>query len=352
VTTSSQARRRGALAAELMSAAVLGRAPRPIAPEELAGISRILLRSGAAPMAWWALRGSPLDGDETVEEFRDSYRLELLRAELAEGELAGLFEALHAGGLDPVLGKGWAVSRFYPSPGLRPYGDFDLYVPPDDFRRLNASLSAQKTTRRFEVDAHRGWSYLDDRDPADLLLRTRQLPLRSTVVRVFGMEDQLRLACLHACAEGLIRPTWLCDVAFLTSAAGADFDWDYFSRGSPRRTEWCFATIGLASDLLGIDITDVPGMERRRPLPRWFGRSVLEAWGREPRPRGVRTPMENVRRTPRAMVEALLARWPEPIEATVGVGGRIHGAPRFPYKVADGAMRLMRHVRAAWRRHR
>ena len=335
-----------------MSAAVLGRAPRPVAPAELAGIGTILLRSGAAPLAWWALRGSSLDGDETIAGFRDSYRLELLRAELAEGELASLFEAFRADGLDPVLGKGWAVSRFYPSPGLRTYSDFDLYVTPGDFPRLNAILSKRNAPQRFEVDAHRGWSYLDDRDPAELLARTRQLPLRSSAVRVFGTEDQLRLACLHACAEGLIRPAWLCDVAFLTAAAAVDFDWDYFARGSPRRTEWCFATIDLARDLLGIDVSHVPGRERRRPLPRWFGRSVLESWGKEPRPRGVRTPMENVRRTPRAIIEALLARWPHPIEATVGVGGRIHGAPRFPYKVADGAMRMMRHIRAAWDRHR
>jgi hypothetical protein len=335
-----------------MSAAVLGRKPRPMAAEELAGIGPILLRSGAAPLAWWALRGTSLEADETVARFRDGHRLELLRAEIAEDELAGLFESFLAEGLDPVLGKGWAVSQFYPARGLRTYCDFDLYLPEDHFPRLQSVLAKRSAPHRFEVDPHRGWSYLDDRDPAALFARTRRIPLRSTFVRVLGPEDLLRLACLHACAEGLIRPAWLCDVAFLTAAATDGFDWAYFAGGSPLRTEWCFATIDLARDLFGIEVAHVPGTERRKSLPRWFARSVLEAWGNEPRPRGARTPMGNVRRSPRALIEALVARWPHPIEATIGAGGRIDGAPRFPYKIADGVLRTLTHLRTSWKRHR
>jgi len=29
-------------------------------------------------------------------------------------------------GVEPILGKGWAIARLYPERGMRPYGDIDL----------------------------------------------------------------------------------------------------------------------------------------------------------------------------------------------------------------------------------
>lgn len=336
--------RRGSLMAELLSAAVHGRMPDSIGAPDLSDLLPVLLRLGTGPLAWWALRKSTLTDDPSASLLRDGYRVEAIRAAIADAELMNLFADATAAGLSPILGKGWSVARSYPCVGLRSYCDFDLYVPRRDHSRLTEFLSRRPPAGTFAVDAHSGLSYLDDRNVDDVFERSIQIPLGSAVVRVFGAEDQLRLSCLHALAEGLNRPVWLCDIAFLISTAADDFDWSYFSAGSSRRADWCIAAIGLARDLLGVDLSRLPVGLQRRSLPRWFARSVLTVWGRGPSPRGSRTPMDRIERTPSTLLRALLDRWPHPVEATVGVGGRINALPRLPYQIGEAARRTVRYL--------
>jgi hypothetical protein len=240
------------------------------------------------------------------------------------------------GHFDAIVGKGWAVARVYPARGLRPFGDFDLYVRPRDHDRLRALLARRRRSTQVRVDAHRGLSYLDDRDIETVFERSVRAPLGSAVVCTFGAEDQLRLSCLHALAEGLIRPVWLCDVALLAAAAPAGFDWEYFA-GPGRRGEWCRAAVALAHELLESGVSSVPPGAAAESLPGWLRRSVLATWGSGMRSKGLRTPISRVGRRPAAVVRALVERWPLPIEATVGVGGRINAAPRLSYKLAEAA---------------
>jgi hypothetical protein len=339
--SSARVRRRGDLVATLLSAAVCRRVPDSIAARDLADVLPVLLRFGTGPLAWWALCNSSLAEDPSTIVLRDSYRLGAIRAALADAELERLFAHVTSAGLSPILGKGWSVSRSYPSAGLRSYCDFDLYVPRRDYPRLVEVLARREAGGTFAVDAHDGLSYLDDRDVDAVFARSVQIPLGSAIVRAFGAEDRLRLSCLHALAEGLSRPLWLCDIAFQVSAAANDFDWSHFSGGSRRRTEWCAAAIGLAHQKLGVDLSHLPADLRRPSLPRWFARSVLTAWGRGPSPRGSRIPMDQIVRTPGTLLRALLDRWPHPVEATVGLGGRINGVPRLPYKIGEAARRTL-----------
>ena len=70
--------------------------------------------------------------------------------------------------MKPLLAKGWAVARLYPEPGLRPYGDTDLYLRSEEY---DAAVTALRNpdTLRGPVDLHRGFPELDDRSrlPAD-----------------------------------------------------------------------------------------------------------------------------------------------------------------------------------------
>ncbi len=251
---------RGGLVAELLSAATQGRRPNAISAGDLADLAPLLLRSGAAPLAWRALR-VPAEAAEACGpggvQLLDAYRAAAMRAAIANVELEELFREISAAGLEVIVGKGWSVARFYPSLGLRPYSDFDLYLRRSDHRRLLAVLAARSPRRVFAVDVHPGMSYLDDRDVDAVFARSRLVPLGSGSVRVLGPEDQLRLVCLHALAEGLIRPTWLCDIVFLVAAAPPEFDWGDFSAGSPRG-DWCRAAVALAHEVLGLDISRLP----------------------------------------------------------------------------------------------
>lgn len=332
--------RRGRLVAGLMARALDARRdPVDLTSADLEAIQPLLVRSGAGPLAWWALRDTSLADDLHAQDLRDLFRMQALRVAIATSGLQMLVDACRARGVDPIVGKGWAVARWYPAQGLRPYGDFDLYAPSTDFATLVDVVKVLFPKLKTAVDLHRGASYLDDRDFTVLRSRSRLVPVGQTLARIYGPEDALRLACLHLLAEGAIRPPWLCDVAAILSKLPDEFDWDYFASGDPRRTEWAFVALGLAHDVLGADISRVPMRQPVRVRPAWIAESVFTLWGEAPPAKGNRQPVQAARRSLKALLLSFLQKWPNPIEATVGVGGRFSETPRLPYQIADAARR-------------
>ena len=315
------------------------RDPVDLSSADLEAIQPLLVRSGAAPLAWWALRDTPLATDLHAEDLRDLFRMQALRVAIATNGLQMLVDACRARGVDPIVGKGWAVARWYPAQGLRPYGDFDLYAPSSDFATLVDVVKVLFPKLKTAVDLHRGASYHDDRDFAVLRARSRLVPVGQTLARIYGPEDALRLACVHLLAEGAIRPPWLCDVAAILSKLPDEFDWDYFASGDPKRTEWAFVALGLAHEVLGADISRVPMRPAVRVRPAWLAESVFKLWGEAPSSKGNRVPVRDARRSVWTLITSLFQKWPNPIEATVGVGGRFSDAPRLPYQIADAARR-------------
>jgi len=299
---------------------------------ELDGIASLLLRSGVGSLAWrrvrhWTSRTSP-----AAVQLQQAYRLHTLQSGVHERELCHLASSLQPAGLDPILGKGWAIARLYPEPGLRPYGDFDLYVRPSEYAAAEVALKGPNAPA-CSVDLHRGSAEMDDRSFDELHRRSQLEAVGTTRVRVFGPEDHLRLLCLHMLRHGAWRPLWLCDVALALEARPADFDWDYFLSGAPNRTDWVACAIGLAHQLLGARVDDTPVAERAQRLPRWLVPVVLRQWGEGQTPHGMRVPMMNYLREPAGALEALRLRWPNPVEATVGVGGAFNSWPRLPYRI-------------------
>ena len=206
--------RLGRLVASLMARALDSRRePVDLTSADLEAIQPLLVRSGAGPLAWWALRDTPLADDLHAQDLRDLFRMQALRVAVATRDLQMLVDACRASGVEPFVGKGWAVARWYPAQGLRAYGDFDLYAPGSDFAALVDVVKVLYPKLKTAVDLHRGASYLDDRDFTALRARSRLVPVGQTLARIYGPEDALRLACVHLLAEGAIRPPWLCDVA-------------------------------------------------------------------------------------------------------------------------------------------
>src|SRR5919204_1182518 len=121
------------LARALTGAWRLSPPPLSLSARELAEITPLLLRSGGAGVVWWQARHTHLRTSSAAAQLRDAYRLHTLQAALHERELLQVIPALQAAGVDPLLAKGWAVARFYPAQGLRPYGDLDLYVRPEQY---------------------------------------------------------------------------------------------------------------------------------------------------------------------------------------------------------------------------
>jgi hypothetical protein len=244
--------------------------------------------------------------------------------------------------------KGWAIARLYPEAGLRPAGDIDICVSQSDYDNV-AAILARECDFAPSVDLHRGFATLDDRSWADLFERSQTVPLDGVPVRVPCPEDHLRIACTHALRHGVWRPTWLCDVGVMLESRAANFDWDRCLGPDKRTADYVACAIGLAHQLVGAVVDDTPVAQRARSLPTWMVPTVLQQWGRLTMPQGGRPPMGMLVRNPRRFAEALRMRWPNGIEATVGVNGPLNNLPRWPFQLANSLQRSLKFMPEAGR---
>jgi hypothetical protein len=258
-------------------------------------------------------------------------------------EIEEVISHLNASGIEPVLVKGWAVARLYPEEGLRPYGDIDLCLIPEQYE-LAADLLKSLEASKQMVDLHNGFSKLDAVRAPDLLARSERVRIGGAQFRVLGCEDQLRILCTHLLRHSAWRPLWLCDIAVALESRPAGFDWARCLGNDKNTADWVACTIGVAHQLLGVGVDDTPVARRANHLPSWLVEDVFKNWSR-PFPE-LYPPMSYVRpfveyfRNPRGMLKALRTRWPDPIEATVRLRGPFNEIPRFPFQLGYALWRL------------
>jgi hypothetical protein len=333
---------RGKRIAEVLSFVWHNSPPPPsLSSGTLKSITPLLLKSGGGALGWWRVRQSGLRDTESAQDLHQAYRLHTLEAVIKEREVGDVFSFLQSRGLDPLLGKGWVIARQYPESGLRPYGDIDLYVRPEQHNVFVAALGSPEV-KGWNVDLHRGAAELDERTFDELYDRSQLVRLGEVEVRTFGPEDHLRLLCLHFLREGALRPLWLCDIAVALNSLPADFDWDYFLSGNQRRSRWASCAIGLAHQLLSARVEGLPVAVTEANLPRWLVPVVLQQWGKGKVTKGRRVPMSAYLRNPAGVMKSLRERWPNPIEATVDLKGPFNDLPRLPFQIGDSLLRTLR----------
>jgi hypothetical protein len=226
---------------------------------ELTEIKQVLAASGAGAIAWWQIRNTPLANTNAGHQLHEIYRRFRLAALVHEREIAHVFELLDAAGIDAVLVKGWAIAHRYPDRGLRPYGDIDLCIRPDQFLEAGAVLKCLERIEGHYFDLHCGFTGIGQTKPQDGGIRGlrgshrfrndsaemrewRELYQRSGLrgqksdfrgfvanadmghgawemgLPVLSDEDHLRLLCVHMLRSGARRPMWLCDIALLVES--------------------------------------------------------------------------------------------------------------------------------------
>jgi Uncharacterised nucleotidyltransferase len=307
----------------------------------LADINPLLLAGGVGALAW---RRVSHGGDATLQvspeafELRQAYRLHSVEAALRVKQIEHALTLLRTSGVEPLLAKGWAAARHYPEPGLRPYGDIDLYVRPEQYQVAHAALF-RSGIPPAPVDLHSGCPALEDRDMDPLYDRSETTMVGDEAARVFGPEDHLHLLCVHMLSHGVCRPLWLCDIGAALESLPREFDWDRFWGRSPRRSGWLRCALMLSHQLLGASLDKTPLAHRPYTLSSWVARTVREQWGSTFRPR---LPMASFLRNPEGLFRELRHHWPNPIEATVGVGGAFTRAPRWPLQLAHSFLRSTR----------
>ena len=319
--------------------------PTSVSEEELAEVSPLLLGSGAGALGWHRVRNSPLRSSTTGLELQQAYRHHTLEAAIHERDIKAVFASLRSSGIEPILVKGWSIARLYPEKGLRPYDDIDLAIPDDQFAAAEASIREHKCSVST-VDLHRGFEELDPWGEDDLFADSQLVKLGETEVRVLRPEDHLRVLCLHLLHHGAFRPLWLCDVAAAVESRSPDFDWDRCLGMNKRVADWVACTIGLAHELLGADVEASPVARRAKNLPRWLVPAVLKQWeapfALEHGPAKHRAPMATYLRHPAGLSRDVRNRWPDPIEATISLGGPFNDWPRLPFQLGNCVSRAVR----------
>jgi hypothetical protein len=321
-------------------------APLTISAAELDIVTPLLLQSGAGALGWKRVVNSNQRAEPAALELEQAYRLHALQSAIHERDLENALNLLRAAAIEPILVKGWTVARLYPDPGLRPYGDLDLCVAPNQYPEAVRALR-QETNKAYQVDLHRGFKTLDNHPWGELYARSRLEHLGAVEVRVLGPEDHLRVLCFHFLREGAWRPLWLCDVAVALETRPPDFDWALFIGGEDRRRKWFACVIALAGQLLGASMDGIPPDLRTSRMPSWLLPSVLREWRVRSMSRRHTTPMSATWRTPlhALKAESLRAHWPNPIEATVGVNGPFNEIPRLPFQLGNCAVRTIEFLR-------
>jgi hypothetical protein len=306
----------------------------------------LLYDSGAAGLGWWSIRHTSLADSPSGELLHQAFRLLTLQAAIHQTKVEKVFGCFRAANIEPILIKGWSVARRYPQPGLRPYGDIDLLIRPQD-HSIAVSLVATEELRDCRVDLHAGAFELADRSVVELFARSKLVPCEAAQIRVLCDEDHLALLAVHLLKHAAWRPLWLCDVGLMIESPSGDFDWQVCLGTDKRRVNWILSAIGLARELLGASI----GKEQiaaRAKVPSWLIDNVLANWERpftvQHEPHNHQAPISYYLRSPRGVMADLRRRWPNPILATISVNGMFGKRRRVRYQIGNCLQRAGRLV--------
>jgi hypothetical protein len=302
----------------------------------------LLLATGTAALAWRRLQSLGLPSSTEFLQLQEAYRKHLIDAAVHDVNTHDLFKRLNAVAIDAVVFKGWALARLYPDAGLRPYGDIDVWVRPENLEKLYRNMPSGDDYL-YCVEPHVSFYRQFERSFEDVMARSQLISLNGVQARVPGDEDHLRFICLHFLYHGGWRPMWLCDIALMVESAMSEFDWDRCLGGNRKVADWIACVIGLAHQLLGADVEGTPVAKRARSLPRWLTSAVLAQWGRG----GGMSSAENFsfsvpRRLlkPAALARSFREHWRNPIQASVEMDAWFNESPRAIFQFSSVFLRI------------
>lgn len=304
--------------------------PLDLSIEEVATMLPALVASGSVGLVWPRLRHGRLGAVGAALE--ELYRDQRARERSALGEVAAVMRRFELAGVEPVLVKGWTLSRLYPEPAVRPSGDIDVIVPAAQHAR---AASEQRRMHAggfgYNVDLQRDDAW-HDRPSDTFRQRLDTLDLGGGVsVRTLGPEDQLRLLCLHMLRHDARRPLWLTDIALMLETRPARFDWARCLGEDGIEAGWIATTLQVAHHMVGADLSGTPLAVRDATLPRWLEPEILRQWERgDPILHEV---VPEIARDPKEVVSVFRRRWPSPISATVACRLPFTDMPRLPVQL-------------------
>jgi hypothetical protein len=272
----------------------------------------------------------------------DELRWKLLAQKKAEKLIGEAFDSFRRNKIEPILIKGWAAARNYPSGKSRFYGDIDLAVSAADYDRAMALIELPEGGIKG-VDLHRELRTLDTLGWPEIFSRSELVSVENREIRILSPEDHLRVLCVHWLINGGENRDRLYDIVYAVSNRPATFDWSRcLDAVSVNRRSWIVATIGLAHKYLGLDLDGTPIAEEARDLPAWLTRCVERGWSADFRLRGIDESITDRKMFLRQIAKRLP---PNPIQATINCEGKFDDGPRTGYQIRDIFGRFVPSVR-------
>lgn len=255
-----------------------------------------------------------------------------LQYKVFEKKIAECFNLFSENGIEPILIKGWAVSRFYPNEWERIFSDVDLCVEPSLY--LNAdSIRQSEKGNYLNIDLHKGFRHLDTVSWEELFSRSEIFEIEGVKIRVLCEEDHLRVQCVHWLNDGGGYKDKLWDIYYLVKNRSKSFDWDMcLNSVNDRRRAWVICAIGLAHKYLDLDIDDTPISKEAKDLPEWLTKAVEKEWKSDIRLKDLMVARHNWT----DLFQQIKKRIPpNPIQATIEMEGNFDQSPRIYYQIGN-----------------
>lgn len=276
------------------------------------------------------------------EKTADEVRWNVLQKKAQEMQALRAFRLFEENGIQPILIKGWAVARSYPDSVPRASVDMDLAVAGGDFENAKA-ISVSPLAKGLAIDLHRELRHLDTVEWHDLFAHSQLITLGDSRIRVLCPEDHLRVLCTHWLTDGGSYKDRLWDIYYLVQNRAPDFDWDRcLNSTNAVRRGWVVCTMGLAHRYLGLGLESTPVRDEAVDVPKWLIRELEREWASEVRLLPLHIAMQDRGRLAGQVRKRLR---PNPIQATIEMGGDLYAATRLHYQTGSFIKRIFPSVR-------
>ena len=266
----------------------------------------------------------------------------LLQAKLNEAKVCDAFEVFEDSEIEPVLIKGFAAARFYPSEVGRAYVDVDLAVPPNKFEEAEEIIKKKATG--VNIDLHRGFRHLDTVRWDTLFANSKTLELNGKEIRLLAPEDHLRILCVHWLTDGGENKERLWDIFYAVENRPTDFSWEKcLGVVAENRRCWVIYSIGLAHKYLALDISGLPFEKEAKSLPEWLPVEVKKHWDAK----NPIVPLEHCLNDRQKFWKQIKKRIPpNPIFSTVYMNGKLDAKSRVFYQAGNIFKRFIPSLKA------
>lgn len=266
----------------------------------------------------------------------DFEKYKLLAFRVYEKKIEDVYRVLRENGIEAILIKGWAAAENYPKPYLRPIGDIDLAVSPDELVRAAPLLKPLGAAG--EIDLHGGLRHLDALGWEDLFENSRLEKCLQTPIRILRPEDHLRVLCVHWLNDGGANREKLWDIYYAVANRPADFDWNRcLNVVDAKRKRWIACAVGLAHRHLNLNLENTPFAAETIQIPQWLTKAVEKEWQSGDRLMPLEACLADKRQFWRQIRKRLP---PNAVQATIEMDGEFDDCPRLRYQLGDFFYRL------------